>query len=335
MTVESSRPLFSLEDFHATREALRGKIDITPLQRSDSLSELTGAEIYLKLESFQRTNSFKVRGAYGALLARLEEARQHGVVTGSSGNFAQGLAYAGHELDVPVTVVMLERSAPNKVEAARQWGAEIVFCENKFAERTKTVDRIQRETGKLLIHSYDEEGTIHGNGTVGLELLEQLPGMDIILAPASGGGILSGIAAVVKQARPDTAVYGVQPEANPSLQVSLQAGKPTTVNTQPSIADGLIATCPGKLPFDIIQSHVEDVLLVSEVEIAQAVVHLLEQDKLVIEPSGAVGVAALLRHMKEKVPGKNVVVVLTGGNLAQERLDEIITLAKNGAVEQS
>jgi threonine dehydratase len=138
MTVESNRPLFSLEDFRATREALREKIDVTPLQRSDSLSELTGAEVYLKLESFQRTNSFKVRGAYGALLARLEEARQRGVVTGSSGNFAQGLAYAGHELDVPVTVVMLERSAPNKVEAARQWGAEIVFCDNEFALRNAT-----------------------------------------------------------------------------------------------------------------------------------------------------------------------------------------------------
>ncbi|MBI2955879.1 MAG: threonine/serine dehydratase [Acidobacteria bacterium] len=316
--------MFDLKSFEATRAEVHGRIRATPLVYSDSLSALTESQVYLKVESFQLTHSFKVRAAYGGLLPRLEEARRRGAVTGSSGNFAQGLAYVGRELGVPVTVVMLERSARVKVEAARRLGAEIVFCPNDFAQRTATVERIHREQGKVIVHSFDDEGTIRGNGTLGFELLEQLPELDVALVPTSGGGLLAGVAAVVKQVRPQARVYGVQPEFMPSMRVSLEKGEPTYAETKPSVADGLVAACPGRLTFALAKRYVEDVLLVSEEEIVQSVAHLLEHDKLVIEPSGAVGVAALLRHLRPRVRGQKVVVVLTGGNVEPARLVELL-----------
>jgi len=219
--------MFSLKEFEQTRAALRDKVQVTPLLFSDALSARTGQQVYLKAENFQRTHSFKIRAAYGGLLAKLAEARQHGVVTGSSGNFAQAIAYVGQELGVRVTVVMLERSAPNKVEAARRYGAEIVFCENDFAVRTATVERLSREQGKVIVPSFDGEGTIRGNGTLGFELLEQLPAAEVVLVPVSGGGLVAGVSAVLKQSGWRGRIYGVQPEVNPSLKVSLERGEPT------------------------------------------------------------------------------------------------------------
>lgn len=316
--------MFSLSRFQEARAALREKIRVTPLLYSDSLTALSGNRVYLKAESFQLTHSFKIRAAYGGLLLHLEEARRLGAVTGSSGNFAQGLAFAGRELGVPVTVVMLQRSAPYKVEATRRLGAEVVFCPNEFSQRNATVERIHREQGKLIVHSFDDEGTIRGNGTLGFELLEQLPDLDAVLVPTSGGGLLAGTAAVVKQIRPQVEFFGVQPENMPSMRVSLQKGAPTYVDTSPSVADGLVAACPGRLSFALVWQYVADVFLVSEEEILQAVLHLLDQEKLVIEPSGAVGVAALLRHLRGKMRNRNVVVVLTGGNVELNRLVEIV-----------
>ncbi len=320
--------MFSLKRFQEARVALREKLRVTPLLYSDSLSALTGASVYLKAECFQFTHSFKVRAAYGGLLPRLEEARARGVVTGSSGNFVQGLAYAGRKEGVPVTVVMMEGSAPYKVEAARRLGAEIVFSPNDFSKRQALVGRLQREQGKVLVHSFDDEGTIRGNGTLGFELLEQLPDLDVVLIPASGGGLLAGTAAVVKQLRPQAKLYGVQSEGIPSLRVSLERGEPTRVEAAPTEADGLVANCPGRLTFPLVQQYVEDVFLVSNHEIIRAVVHLLDQEKLVVEPSGAVGAAALLRHLAGKIKGRKVVVVLTGGNVEPTRLAGMIQSAQ-------
>jgi len=316
--------VFALKDFEHARALVGDRIRVTPLLYSDSLSVATGHEVYLKVESFQLTHSFKIRAAYGGLLPRLEEARRRGVVTGSSGNFAQGIAYAGRELGVGVTVVMLERSARYKVEAARRLGAEIVFCPNEFAERAKVVERLSREQGKLIVHSFDDEGTIRGNGTLGFELLEQLPELDTVVIPTSGGGLLAGVAAVVRQKRQLAEIYGAQPEHMPSMKTSLEKGAPTYVETRPSVADGLVAACPGRLTFPLVQKYVKDILLVSEDEIVRAVAHLFEQEKLVIEPSGAVGVAALLRYLRGTKPSRRVVCVLTGGNVERGRLVEMV-----------
>jgi threonine dehydratase len=315
--------VFSLQEFEQARALLGNRIRVTPLLYADALSAATGHEVYLKAESFQVTHSFKARAAYGGLLPRLAEARRRGVVTGSSGNFAQGIAYAGRELGVSVVVVMLERSARYKVEAAQRLGAEVVFCPNEFSERARTVERISREQGRLIVHSFDDEGTICGNGTLGFELLEQLPDLDAVVIPTSGGGLLAGVAAVVKQRRPQAEIYGAQPEHMPSMKNSLAKGAPTYTETKPSVADGLVAACPGRLTFPLVQQYVKDVLLVSEDEIVRAVTHLFEQEKLVIEPSGAVGVSALTRHLAVK-PRRKVVCVLTGGNVERQRLVEMI-----------
>jgi len=316
--------MFSLKEFEQTRTALRDKVRVTPLLFSDALSTRTGQQVYLKAENFQRTHSFKIRAAYGGLLAKLAEARQHGVVTGSSGNFAQAIAYVGQELGVRVTVVMLERSAPNKVEAARRYGAEIVFCENDFAVRTATVERLSREQGKAIVPSFDGEGTIRGNGTLGFELLEQLPAAEVVLVPVSGGGLVAGVSAVLKQSSWRGRIYGVQPEVNPSLKVSLERGEPTTVPNAATVADGLVANRPGKLTFALAQQYVDDVLLVSEEEIVEATVRLLEEEKLVVEPSGAASVAALVRYFAGKQPAQKVVAVLSGGNAELGRLTDMV-----------
>jgi threonine dehydratase len=333
--------MFSLAEFEQTRALLRDKVRITPLVYSDALSARTGNQVYLKAENLQLTHSFKIRAAYGGLLRQLEAARAQGVVTGSSGNFAQAIAYACRELGVRVTVVMLERSAPNKVAAARTLGAEVVFCANDFSVRTATVERLCREQGKVLVHSYDDEGTIRGNGTLGFELLEQAPDADVVLVPVSGGGLLAGTAAVLKQSPASggaggsralngrARIYGVQPEVKPSMKVSLARGEPTTVPEAVTIADGLVATRPGRLTFELAQKYAEDILLVSEEEIAEATVRLLEEEKLVVEPSGAISVAAVERHLAGKK--QKIVCVLSGGNVELARLAEMVRTRTQGA----
>lgn len=298
---------------------------VTPLVLSDGLSAATGCSVFLKAESVQTTHSFKIRAAYGTLLPRLEEARRRGVVTGSSGNFAQGLAYAGRELGVPVTVVMLEQSAPYKVEATRRLGAEVVFCPNDFAQRPVWVERIHREQGKLALSSYDDEDTILGNGSLALEIVEPCPDVDVVLAPASGGGLLAGVAAVIKQARPKAKVYGVQPEVIPAMKRSLERGEVTEVRNATSVADGIVANKPGQITFPLIQKYVDDVLLVSEREIVEAMAQLFVQDKLVIEPAGALTVAALRRYGNPAPGGRNIVAVLSGGNVEPKRFLELVS----------
>ncbi|MFQ5817591.1 MAG: threonine/serine dehydratase [Terriglobia bacterium] len=317
-------PMFTLEKFEQTRALLRDKVRITPLIYSDALSARSGNRVYLKAENLQLTHSFKIRAAYGGLLRQLEAARKHGVVTGSSGNFARAIAHVCREQGVRVTVVMLERSAPNKIAAARKLGAEVVFCANDFAVRRATVDRLSREQGKVLVHSFDDEGTIRGNGTLGFELLEQAPDADVVLVPVSGGGLVAGTSAVLKQSGAPARIYGVQPQVLPSMKVSLTQGKPTAVPNEPSVADGLVANRPGRLTFALAQQYVDDVLLVSEEEIVGATVRLLEEDKLVVEPAGAVGVAALLRHLAGKEKNQKIVIVLSGGNIEPGRLAEMV-----------
>jgi len=315
---------FRLDRFESRRAELKGRVRVTPLICSDELSASTGCPVHLKAESLQITHAFKIRAAYGALLPRLDEARRRGVVTGSSGNFAQGLAFAGRELGVPVTVVMLEKSAPYKVDATRRLGAEVVFCPNDFAQRPIWVERIHREQGKLALSSYDDVETILGNGSLALEIVEQCPDVDVVLAPTSGGGLLAGVAAVIKQARPQAKVYGVQPEVIPAVKRSLERGEPTEVPNATSVADGIVANKPGKITFPLIQKYVDDVLLVSEREIVEAMAESFVQEKLVVEPAGAVTVAALRRYGNPARARRNIVAILSGGNVEPKRFLELV-----------
>ena len=278
--------------------------------------------VYIKLESRNPTGSFKVRPALNAVLADFAQAKAKGIVTSSSGNFAQAVAWAAREYGLSAQIVMMRSASAYKRQRTEELGAEVVLCDDSYASRWETTQRIERETGRLLLHPYDAVNTIAGDGTIGLELLEQLPGDFTILCPVSGGGLISGIASVVKTERPNCRVYGVQPEKNPSMQRSLQAGEPTEIVPGPSLADALTVAKPGALTFRLIKATVEGVLLVSEESIARAVNYLWGVEKLVGEPGGSVGVAASLEG--QATGDGSLVLVLSGGNLSATDFGKLV-----------
>ena len=286
------------------------------------MSERLQRPVYIKLESRNPTGAFKVRPALNAVLADFEQAKAKGIVTSSSGNFAQAVAWAAREYGLSAQIVMMRSASEYKRRRTEELGAEVVLCDDSYASRWETTYRIERETGRLLLHPYDAVNTIAGDGTIGLELLEQLPGDFTILCPVSGGGLISGIASVVKTERPDCRVYGVQPEQNPSMHRSLQAGEPTEIVPGRSMADALTVAKPGTLTFGLIQATVEGVLLVSEESIAGAVKYLWEVEKLVGEPGGSVGVAACLDG--QRTGDGPLVLILSGGNLSAQGFGQLV-----------
>jgi len=295
----------------------------TPLVRSEPLTRLGPGKVWLKLESLQPTNSFKVRPAFNAMLTHLEQARRCGVVTSSSGNFAQATAYAARELGVDAQIVMMRDASPFKIERTRQFGGEVVLCENSFEARWETTFRIQRESGRLLLHPYDSEETIAGDGTIGLELLEDLDRDFCVVVPVSGGGLVAGIASALKPFRPSCRVIGVQPKANPSMAESKRQGSRVTVQPQGSMADALSVLTPGELTFDIARELVDDVVLVEEDEFAAAVRLLAEEQKLVVEPGGAAGVAAWMAGKVDN-RGLDVVCIVSGGNVVSAKFTQLL-----------
>lgn len=285
------------------------------------LSRQLGRDVYLKLESRNPTGSFKVRPALNAVLGNIDQAREKGIVTSSSGNFAQAVAWVAHDLRVSAQIVMMRSASRYKRDSTESWGAEVVLCDDSYASRWETTYRLQRESGRLLLHPYDAVDTIAGDGTIGLELLEQMSGDFTVVSPVSGGGLISGIASVVKCSRPGCRVYGVQPTKNPSMKRSLEAGVPTEIVPGPSAADALTVAKPGNLTFDLVKEAVEDVVLVSEQEISDGVDHLWNQEKLVGEPGGAVAVAAALQGM---IPREGpLVLVVSGANVSPARVAEL------------
>lgn len=286
------------------------------------MSERLRRPVYIKLESRNPTGAFKVRPALNAVLADFEQAKARGIVTSSSGNFAQAVAWAAREHGLSAQIVMMRSASAYKRQRTEELGAEVVLCDDSYASRWETTHRIEGETGRLLLHPYDAVNTIAGDGTIGLELLEQLPGDFTILCPVSGGGLISGIASVVKTERPNCSVYGVQPEQNPSMQRSLQAGEPTEIVPGHSLADALTVAKPGALTFRLIQATVEGVLLVSEESIGGAVKYLWEVEKLVGEPGGSVGVAACLDG--QSTAAGPLVLILSGGNLSATAFGKLV-----------
>ena len=313
------------DPIHEARARLESYLPPTPLASSRFLSARAGREVWLKLETQQPTGSFKARPALNGMLAHHEQARAAGVVTSSSGNFAQAVAYAASELGVDVRIVMMEEASAFKRERTESFGGRVVLCANTFAARWETTLRIRQESGRLLLHPYDSVETIAGDGTLGLELLAQLPGAFTVLAPISGGGLIAGIALAVKAARPECRIVGVQAQANPSMQRSLEQGKRIASASAPaeSLADALSVAVPGESTFQVAQELVDRVVLVSEEEIARAVRLLALEQKLVVEPGGAVAAAALLAGAAPP-DGSPVVCVLSGGNVHPAVLSSIL-----------
>lgn len=308
------------------RTRLQERLEPTPLLPARTLSRKLDRRVYYKAESLQPTGSFKVRPAYNSIAANLQAARELGVVTSSSGNFAQATAWAAAQLGVDATVVMMHSASAYKRGRTEALGARVELCESTFSARWETTFRIQREQGRLLLHPYDSLETVAGDGTVGLELIEQIDEPFCVIVPVSGGGLISGIALAVKTLRPECKVIGVQPVASPSMKRSLESGEPVEVQPAPSIADALVAAKPGARGFAIVQELVDEVVLVDDAELAAAVRFLAAEEKLVVEPGGAAGVAALLAG-KAQCGGLTPIPVVSGGNILPAKLAELLAEA--------
>ena len=303
----------------------------TPLLYSHALSQRAGHRVHLKLESRQPTGAYKVRPALNGILSHLEEAKKRGVITTSSGNFAQATAWAAKTLGVHACIIMTDDTAAYKVERTRALGAEVVFCGTTFESRFETLEKLSKERGSLVLHGFDSVETIAADGTIALELIEQLGATTpfTVISPASGGGMISGISAVLGQLRPAIErepyqVLGFQPAQGGAIVKSLKAGQRVNVGKVHTIADALVASTPGERTFELIRKYCDGFELVAEGEIIHALRHLIEEEKIWAEPGGAVSVAGLLSG-KLKPQHKDVVCIVSGGNLDPTRLAEILS----------
>jgi threonine dehydratase len=317
-------PIPSLDAIRAARSRLTGRLHITPSLSSRTIARLAGAaEVGLKCESLQRTGSFKVRGALNAVSLLDPALHERGVVTVSAGNHAQALAWAAASLGVPCTVVMPAAASESKAAASAEYGATVIR-HGTAAEAFARARELADSEGLTLVHPFDDVNIIAGAATTGLEILDQLPDVDVIVVPIGGGGLIAGIASAVKQARPAVRVIGVEPVGADSMHRSLAAGRPVRLETINTIADGLAAPFAGDLTFPIVRELVDDIVLVTDAEIALAMSLLLTRAKLLAEPAGAAATAALLAHKVPAVAGKHVVAVVSGGNVDLARLKGLL-----------
>ncbi len=303
----------SLQDIEVAREALRGVSVYTPMEESRWLSALAGGRVMIKAENLQRTGSFKIRGAYLRMARLSDEEKAHGVVAASAGNHAQGVALAAQMLGIKATVFMPEGAPIPKEKATRAYGAKVVFHGVSIDEGLVAAKRFAAETGAVLIHPFDHVDIVTGQGTCGLEILEQCPDARTVVVPTGGGGFIAGIATAVKALRPEVRVVGVQAEGAAAYVPSLAEGRPVALGSMKTMADGIAVGCPGDVPFRAIQQHVDEMVTVSEESLSRALLMTLERAKLVVEPAGAAAVAALLDAPdRYETPA---VVVLSGGNV--------------------
>ncbi|WP_026562859.1 threonine ammonia-lyase [Bacillus sp. J37] len=321
--------MLNVDDVVVAREKLKGIVHTTPLDYSHTFSHLSQNEVYLKLENLQKTGSFKVRGSYNKLISLSKEDLNKGVVAASAGNHAQGVAYSSQMLGIPCTIVMPKGAPLSKVLATKQYGAEVILEGSVFDEALAYALEYCDRINGTFIHAFDDNEVIVGQGTVGLEILEQLPDVDAIICPVGGGGLIAGVAMTVKQMNPKVSVYGVQTLACPSMKQSLLQNKPVMVESTPTMADGIAVKKPGQRNFDIIREYVDDIVCVDEMEIARSMLMLLERNKLLVEGSGASPVAALL-YEKLNIKGKKITAVISGGNVDVHFISKII---ERGLVE--
>ena len=327
---ERNEMTFTLGMILEARERLKGVAQRTGLVQFKALSD-EHSQIYLKTEDLQNTGSFKVRGAYIKIASLSEEERACGVIASSAGNHAQGVALAARAFGVPATIVMPAGAPLSKVKATRELGANVVLHGSVYDDAYAEACRIQQETGATFIHPFDDPMVIAGQGTIGLEIMDDLPDVDTIVVPIGGGGLIAGLAYAVKNLRPQCRIIGVQAAGAPSMAESLKEGKIITLSSVDTVADGIKVKTPGDLTFDMCREYVDEVVTVSEGEIASAILTVLEKQKLVAEGAGAVGIAAAMYH-KVNTEGKTVCALLSGGNVDVTMLERILTrgLAKEG-----
>ena len=310
-----------IEDIRAAAERLRGQVADTPCLHSRTLSQMCGCEVYLKFENHQFTASFKERGALNKMAQLSADERARGVLAVSAGNHAQGVAYHAQRMGVPATIVMPRFAPAVKVENTRRFGADVVLAGDTFDDARLHGLQLVRERALTLVHPYDDLDVMAGQGTIALEMLDAQPDIDTLVVAVGGGGLISGMATAARALRPGIQVFGVQTERFPPVWSAMH-GEPRDCG-QATIADGIAVKSPGELTLPLIRERVDDVLLVSEDDIEQAILLLLEIEKTVVEGAGAVGLAALLKQ-RERFAGRKVGLVLCGGNIEPLVLAEII-----------
>ena len=305
--------IVSLADITAAGQLLEGVAVTTPLDRSRSLSQLAGMDVYVKAENLQRTGSFKIRGAYNRIARLTESEREAGVTAASAGNHAQGVALAASLSNTKATVFMPQAATLPKVEGTKRYGAEVVLTGSDIGAALSAAIRFAEESGAVLVHPYDHPHVIAGQGTCGLEICEQMGDIGTVVVPVGGGGLISGIAAAIKTCKPEARVVGVQAEGAAAWPPSLAAGRPISLEYLSTIADGIAANSPGRFTFAHVKRFVDEIVTVSDDAIAQALLLAVERMKLVLEPAGAAGVAAVMQGIGGLRPP--VVTVLSGGNV--------------------
>ncbi len=316
--------MIDLEDIRAADQRIAGQIRRTPTVDSEMLSHRCGVELHLKLETLQETGSFKARGALNRILCLSREEREGGVIAASAGNHAQGVAFAAAKSGIDALIVMPVQTPLVKVTRTRELGACVELYGQNLDEALERAHQLEEQHGYTFVHPFEDREIIAGQGTVGLELIEQVPDLDAIVVPIGGGGLISGIATAVKALHPEIRIYGVQSESAPSMKSSIEAGEIVAAELGPTIAEGIALKKPGRNTFPIIQKLVDKISLVSEAEIEEAVYELLDSAKTLTEGAGAAGYAAIRQGRFPDLEGKRVAVVLCGANIDMNILDRII-----------
>ncbi len=325
----------TLAAIRETRAMLRGRVHHTPMLSSATAARFAGAiagarlgdgRLYLKAEHLQKTGSFKPRAALARIQSLTAAERKRGAITISAGNAGQAYAWAGREAGVPVTVVMPEGAVASKIAACLEYGAEVVLRGEHVGESLVHLERLREERGLTLVHPYDDPEVLIGNGSCGLEILEDLPDVDVVVIGVGGGGLLGGVTVALKESRPAIRVYGVEPVASNAMHKALEAGEPVRI-TPVSVADGLGAPSAGRLALAVAQRYVEDVVLIEDSTILSGLRFAVERLKQVVEPAGAAALAAVLTGAVPIRDGDRVCVILSGGNVAIERLGDLLANA--------
>ena len=316
--------MLSLADVEAAATRLAGVAHRTPVLTSRTLDERVGASVFLKAEPYQRSGAFKFRGAYNRLAQLSEDERRAGVVAFSSGNHAQAVALAARLLGVPATILMPTDAPAAKLAATRGYGADVVLFDRYTEDREALGRALEAERGLTLVPPFDDERIMAGQGTAALELVEDVASLDVLVAPVGGGGLLSGSSVVAKAQPVPLRVVGVEPAAGDDVKQSLERGQRVTIPVPQTIADGQQTTAPGVLTFEVLRSHVDEIVLVDDDELIGAMVFCFDHLKLVTEPSGVCGLAALLAGRVGDVDGRRIGVIVSGGNVGSARFAELV-----------
>lgn len=314
-----------LKEIELAAKRLEKTIHKTKIEKSKTFSEMSGAEVYLKYENQQKTGSFKIRGASNKIAALIERGELKAAVASSAGNHAQGTAYASHVHGIPATIVMPKSTPIAKAAATEGYGAKVILYGECYDDAYNKAIEIVEKEGATFIHPYDDLEVMAGQGTIGIEILKDLPTVDMVLVPAGGGGLLAGVAACIKQVNPRVKIIGVQSEGAPAINLTFKNKKYTSTDTVSTIADGIAVKMPGKKTAELINKYADDVVTVSDAEISAAILLLMERTKQVVEPAGATTLAAVLNN-KVDVKGKKIVCVLSGGNIDVSFIQRIIEL---------